>query len=84
MGQSLVKNYLHITFSTKHRQKLIQPPYENELHNYLGGICGNLECQPLIVGGYTDHIHVYNFIFNGHMEFATNFIHPAVGIIWDA
>jgi len=34
MGQSLVKNYLHIVFSIKHRQPLIHPPVEAELHSY--------------------------------------------------
>ncbi len=58
MGQSLVKNYLHITFSTKYRQPLIHPPYEEQLHAYLGGICKNLDCQPIKVGGYTDHVHI--------------------------
>lgn len=58
MGQSLVKNYIHITFSTKYRQPFIFPPYENELHNYLGGICKEYECTPLRVGGYFDHIHI--------------------------
>jgi REP element-mobilizing transposase RayT len=58
MGQSLVKNYLHITFSTKYRQTLIHPPVESELHSYLGGICKKLECPVLKVGGYTDHIHI--------------------------
>lgn len=58
MGQSLVTNYLHIVFSTKHREALIDDLIENELHNYLGGICKNLECQPLKVGGFEDHIHI--------------------------
>ncbi len=58
MGQSLVNNYLHIVFSTKHRELLIHPPVEADLHSYLGGICNKLECQVLIVGGYTDHIHI--------------------------
>ncbi len=58
MGQSLVKNYVHIVFSTKHRQHLIHPPVEDELHHYLGGTCKALECSPLIVGGFTDHIHI--------------------------
>jgi len=58
MGQSLVKNYLHIVFSTKHRQHLIHPPVEQELHSYLGGICKALECPPIKVGGYTNHIHI--------------------------
>lgn len=58
MGQSLVKNYLHIVFSTKYRQELIHPPVEAELHAYLGGICKRMECTPIKVGGYTDHIHI--------------------------
>jgi putative transposase len=58
MGQSLVKNYIHIVFSTKHRQELIYPPIEDELYAYLGGICLNLECTPIKIGGYTEHIHI--------------------------
>ena len=58
MSQSLVKNYLHIIFSTKHREELIHPPVESKLHAYPGGICRKLECTPIKVGGYTDHIHI--------------------------
>ncbi len=58
MGQSLVKNYLHLVFSTKYRQPLILPRVEDELHAYLGGICNKLECQSIKVGGYTDHVHI--------------------------
>ena len=58
MGQSLVKNYIHIVFSTKYREPLIHPPLESELHSYMAGICNKLECYPVIVGGYTDHIHI--------------------------
>jgi len=58
MGQSLVKNYIHIIFSTKYRQPLINERIENELHAYLGGICKNLKCHPIKVGGYEDHVHI--------------------------
>lgn len=58
MGQSLVSNYMHIVFSTKHRKKLIHPPLEQELHNYIGGICNSLDSPVLIVGGCSDHIHI--------------------------
>jgi len=58
MGQSLVKNYIHIVFSTKNRVPLIHQPYEDELYRYLGGICKNMECHPIKIGGYTDHIHI--------------------------
>jgi putative transposase len=58
MGQSLVRNYLHIIFSTKHRARLIQEPVEKELFNYIGGICNSLECTPVIIGGHVDHVHI--------------------------
>lgn len=58
MPQSLVKNYLHITFSTKNREAFIDNNIKEELFKYLGGICKNLECNPVIVGGYKDHVHI--------------------------
>ncbi len=58
MGQSLVKNYIHIIFSTKFRAPLIVESIENELYSYIGGICKQLECYPVKIGGYIDHIHI--------------------------
>ncbi len=58
MGQSLVKNYVHIIFSTKSRTPFIQAPLEPELHAYLGGICKELSSPAISVGGYTDHVHI--------------------------
>jgi REP element-mobilizing transposase RayT len=58
MGQSLVKNYIHIVFSTKLRAPIIHAPYNIELYSYLGGICNNLESQVIKIGGYSDHVHI--------------------------
>lgn len=58
MGQSSVKNYIHIIFSTKLRAPLILESIENELYSYIGGICKQLECYPVKIGGYIDHIHI--------------------------
>lgn len=58
MPQSLTKNYLHIVFSTKYRQPLIHEPVQNELYNYIGGTCRELEYYPVQIGGYTDHMHI--------------------------
>lgn len=49
---------MHIVFSTKYRQPLIDESIEDELFSYLGGICNKLECKVVIVGGYKDHIHI--------------------------
>ncbi|MCP9769240.1 IS200/IS605 family transposase [Lacihabitans sp. LS3-19] len=58
MGQSLIRNYVHIVFSTKYRQAFIDDNIEEELFNYLGGVCKNMECNPIKVGGYRDHVHI--------------------------
>ncbi len=58
MGQSLVKNYLHLVFSTKLRNPIILPSCNLELYSYLGGICNNLDSQVVRIGGYSDHVHV--------------------------
>ncbi|MEZ5049087.1 MAG: hypothetical protein R2766_05500 [Saprospiraceae bacterium] len=53
-GIILVKNYIHIVFSTKYRQPLIHPVDDRELYGYLGQVCSNLDCPVLKVGGYVD------------------------------
>ncbi|TXD76535.1 IS200/IS605 family transposase [Algoriphagus ratkowskyi] len=58
MGQSLVKNYVHIIFSTRNRQPYIIQEYEDELFKYLGGVCKAHECTPIQVGGHLDHVHI--------------------------
>ncbi len=58
MGQSLAKQYTHIIFSTKYQEPLIIEPVEQELYKYIGGICKSLECNPIQVGGYKNHVHI--------------------------
>jgi putative transposase len=59
MPQSLAQVYLHLVFSTKDRRPLLQDnAIREELHKYLAGICNNLECPALQVGGVADHVHV--------------------------
>jgi len=59
MAQSLAKILVHTVFSTKDRQPFLRDKaLREELHRYLGGILANLECQPIIVGGVEDHVHL--------------------------
>lgn len=58
MGQSIMQNYLHISFSTKHRQPLITENIEEELYKYIGGTCNSFECHPIKIGAHFDHIHI--------------------------
>ena len=59
MPQSLAQIYLHIVFSTKDRRPTLQDAaIRDEMHNYLGGICNNVGCPILRVGGTADHVHL--------------------------
>ena len=59
MTQSLAKILVHTVFSTKERRPFLREPgLREELHRYLGGILNNLDCQPIIVGGVEDHVHI--------------------------
>ena len=59
MPQSLAKILVHVVFSTKERRPFLRElPLRERLHQYLGGILTNLDCQPLIVGGVADHVHL--------------------------
>lgn len=58
MPQSLSKVYIHIIFSTKHRQNFIDDTIEKRLFAYLGQACKNLDCNPIQVGGYRNHVHI--------------------------
>ncbi len=57
MSQSLSKVYVHITFSTKNRQNLIDDSIKSKLFEYIGGIAKGLECYPMQIGGHKNHIH---------------------------
>ncbi len=59
MPQSLAKILVHVVFSTKDRRPFLRDqPLREELHRYLGGILTQLDCQPIIVGGVADHVHL--------------------------
>ena len=58
MSQSLSKMYVHIVYSTKNRTGILIPAIQSDLYAYSGGILNNLECYPMKIGGYLDHIHI--------------------------
>lgn len=58
MSQSLAKIYVHVAFSTKHREPCMDELWRDELFHILGGTANNLGCQSMIVGGVADHVHL--------------------------
>ncbi len=57
MPQSLVKNYLHIVFSTKNREDKIKKCDLESVFKYMAGIVNNYECDTICIGGTQNHIH---------------------------
>lgn len=58
MPQSLVKNYVHLVWSTKNRAPLIDKNIKEELYAYMAGISNKLESQVIQIGGIEDHVHI--------------------------
>ena len=59
MAQSLGKIVVHTVFSTKDRRPFLRDrKLREELHCYIGSIISQFDCQPIIVGGTEDHIHI--------------------------
>ncbi len=59
MPQSLAKILVHTVFSTKERRPFLRDvTLRDQLHHYVGGILKHLDCQPVIVGGVEDHVHL--------------------------
>ena len=67
MPQSLAKIIIHTVFSTKDRHPFLRDKsLRTELHHYLGGILINHDCQPLMVGGVEDHVHILSTLSRTH------------------
>lgn len=58
MAQSLSQLYVHIVFHIKTTSPIILQETNGELYAYIGGVINNLECRPIKIGGYSDHLHI--------------------------
>jgi len=58
MPQSLSKLYVHLIFSTKHREPLLTPSIRDPMYAYLATVMKNQECPALKIGGRSDHVHL--------------------------
>jgi putative transposase len=57
MPQSLSQLYVHLVFSTKHREPLLLPPVREQMHAYLASVLKNHDSPAPKVGGSSDHLH---------------------------
>jgi putative transposase len=57
MSQSLVKNLIHLVYSTKQRQPWIAKAHRDGLFAYQAGIYKEWDSPALVIGGVEDHVH---------------------------
>ncbi len=57
MSQSLVKNLIHLVYSTKHRNLWIPEDIRDRLFAYQAGIFVQWQSPAIVIGGVGDHVH---------------------------
>ena len=58
MSSSLTSLNIHYVFSTKNREKVIEPEIRERLWAVMGGIARNNNMVPHAIGGTDDHVHL--------------------------
>ena len=58
MPSTFLSLHYHLVFSTKDRRALIEPAWETQLHEYIGGTVNGLGGFNQGVGGTADHVHL--------------------------
>jgi REP element-mobilizing transposase RayT len=66
MPQSLVKNLIHLVYSTKHRQPWISKENRDGLFAYQAGIFKEWDSPALVIGGVEDHVHALFALSKNH------------------
>ncbi|MBC8870182.1 MAG: IS200/IS605 family transposase [Planctomycetes bacterium] len=66
MAQSLVKNLIHLVYSTKHRKPWIHDDVRDRLFAYQAGIFKQWESPALVIDGVEDHVHALFSLSKNH------------------
>ncbi|MBO5761552.1 MAG: IS200/IS605 family transposase [Lentisphaeria bacterium] len=66
MGSTHSLVYTHLIFSTKNREPFLGYNIRPRLWQYLGGICNELNCSPVQIGGMEDHVHILCILSRDH------------------
>ncbi len=59
MADTYSQIYIHVVFSVKGRESLIQTSWESQLYKYITGIIQNTQQKMLAINGMPDHIHFF-------------------------
>lgn len=59
MPQSLANILVHLVFSTKDRQPVLQDEWRDDTHGYIGGIIRRCGGDLLAANSVSDHVHLF-------------------------
>ncbi len=58
MPQSFAVLHIHLIFSTKHRESLLNDSIRGPLHCYMAVVLKNLDCPATLINSVEDHVHI--------------------------
>jgi putative transposase len=58
MATTYLNLLFHLIFSTKNREPLVAPAWQDDLYGYIGGIVRQRRGTLLAAGGMPDHVHL--------------------------
>src|SRR5438093_7744703 len=58
MSSTHLNLYYHLIFSTKDRNPLIDPAWQQRLHFFLGGAVKTVGAKAVAIGGISNHVHL--------------------------
>jgi REP element-mobilizing transposase RayT len=58
MPQSLAKILVHLIFSTKNRERILDDTVRPELHKYLAMILKEFDSPAILINSVEDHVHI--------------------------
>jgi putative transposase len=69
MAHTYTNLWMHVIFSTKDRERLLDAAVKPRLFAYMASIIENQEGQPLLVNGPSDHVHML-FVLPANLSLA--------------
>jgi REP element-mobilizing transposase RayT len=66
MSQSLVRNLIHLVYSTKNREPWLLAEHRDALFAHQAGIFKEWESPALLIGGMDDHVHALFSLSKNH------------------
>jgi len=58
MRRSKIKNFAHLVWAVKHREKRLTPELERQVHRCITDLAEGMGCVVKAIGGMEDHVHV--------------------------